>query len=192
MEIKIYDFDDTIYSGDSSVDFFLFTLRKCPLSILKIIPKLILAFFLYFLKRIEKKKLKESFFSFVGSIPDMEQHIKNFWEEMYKKMNRWYLEKEDHSRDVIISASPEFLLEIPARRVGVDQLIASKVDIKTGKFLSENCYGQEKVRRLFDIYPDCTILECYSDSYSDKPLLDIAQKSYLVNKNEIRFYKGKK
>lgn len=192
MRVKVYDFDSTIYKGDSSVDFFLFTFKRYPLSIIRILPQLVLAFILYFCRKMPKKKLKETFFSFLQYIADVEGHIEEFWKINYKKMEEWYLQVEDHSKDVIISASPEFLLQIPARRVGVDQLIASKVDIKTGKFLSENCYGQEKVRRLFDIYPDCTILECYSDSYSDKPLLDIAQKSYLVNKNEIRFYKGKK
>lgn len=184
MRVKVYDFDGTIYTGDSSVDFFLFTFKRYPLSIIRILPQLVLAFILYFCKKMPKKKLKETFFSFLQYIADVESHIEGFWKINYKKMEEWYLQVEDHSKDVIISASPEFLLQIPAQKIGINTLLASKVDTKTGEFLSENCYGSEKVKRLYEIYPECIVLECYSDSYSDRPILEIAQKAYIVNRGK--------
>ena len=47
--INIYDFDKTIYDGDSSIDFFKYCIKinkKC----LRILPKLALAIILYLLK----------------------------------------------------------------------------------------------------------------------------------------------
>ena len=51
----------------------------------------------------------------------------------------------------------------------------------------ENCKGEEKVRRLKKVLKDENIevdfKESYmfSDSLSDKPLLDLVGKSYLIN-----------
>ncbi|MFC4804985.1 haloacid dehalogenase-like hydrolase [Filifactor villosus] len=185
MEVFVYDFDGTIYDGDSSVDFFMYVFKKNPGSILKIIPLLLYSFILYFCKRISKKTLKERYFSFLKHNTQVDDLLRGFWEENFCKLKPWYLEKRDHSRDIIISASPEFLLHIPAQKIGVFKLIATKVDKETGQFLSENCYGKEKVNRLYEFFPECNVLESYSDSYSDSCLFDISHKAYLVKKGEI-------
>ena len=65
------------------------------------------------------------------------------------------------------------------------KVIASKVDKKTGKFLLKNCHDYEKVRRLDEAYPNTKIDKFYSDSYADKPLMDIANQAFLVKKNEL-------
>ena len=46
MNVNLYDFDNTIYDGDSSVDFYLFCLKK-KISIIKYLPIFIIYFFLY-------------------------------------------------------------------------------------------------------------------------------------------------
>lgn len=61
--MNVYDFDDTIYRGDSSVDFYIFCLRK-NIKLLKYLPKQIKAVILYKLKKIDKNKMKEIYFSF--------------------------------------------------------------------------------------------------------------------------------
>ena len=58
--MNVYDFDDTIYRGDSSVDFYIFCLRK-NIKLLKYLPKQIKAVILYKLKKIDKNKMKEIF-----------------------------------------------------------------------------------------------------------------------------------
>ena len=78
------------------------------------------------------------------------------------------------------SASPEFLVRIPAQKLGV-RLLASRVDKHTGKTDGENCHGAEKVRRLHEAYPDVEIAEFYSDSRSDSPLAELAEHAYLVH-----------
>ena len=64
-------------------------------------------------------------------------------------------------------------------------LIAFKVDKKTGKLLSKNCYGKEKVPRFLKEFK-AEDVECfYSDSLSDTPLAKLAQKSFLVKKETL-------
>ena len=91
--------------------------------------------------------------------------------------------KED---DVIISASPEFLLYEVCDRIGVKNLIASRVDRSTGKYTGDNCYGKEKLRRFYQKYPNEIIDEFYSDSYSDEPIAKVARESFIVSKEMIR------
>ena len=46
MKYYLYDFDGTIYDGDSSVDFFKFCLKKDK-SIYKMLPKMFIKFIAY-------------------------------------------------------------------------------------------------------------------------------------------------
>lgn len=191
MEIYVYDFDGTIYRGDSSVDFFLFTFQRHPFSIIRILPSLMVAFLQYFLKKIKKEQLKEIFFSFLKYIPNTMEHVEKFWQQHLRKIKKWYLEKKDHSKDVIISASPEFLLEIPSREMKIYKLIASKVDSHSGHFLSPNCYGKEKVVRLKAECPEAEIKEFYSDTYSDRYLAEEAESAYLIKEDKKINFWGK-
>ena len=143
----IYDFDETIYDGDSSKDFFLYCFKLYPNIIMRIIPRFLFSCVLYKLKRIKKEQLKSVFFSFIRYIEDIQSIVDRFWEINYKKIKSWYLYNE-HSQDVIISASPSFLLEYPCEKLGVKKLIATEVDIKTGKLIGLNCYGKEKIKRF--------------------------------------------
>ena len=54
----------------------------------------------------------------------------------------------------------------------------------TGKTDGKNCHGAEKVRRLHEAYPDVQIAEFYSDSRSDSPLAELAERAYLVHGQE--------
>ena len=65
--MNVYDFDGTIYNGDSSVEFYLFCLKKYP-CIMKYIPKQIGGMLKYKLKKIDKTIMKEYFFSFLREI----------------------------------------------------------------------------------------------------------------------------
>lgn len=183
LNINVYDFDKTIYDGDSSVDFFKFCLTKNFKCIL-IIPNFILNYFLYLFRIRNKTEVKESFFVFLKYFDDIETIIDEFWNKYNIKIKKFYLEK-DHTNDIIISASPKFLLKKITKQLKVKDLIASEVDSKTGKFKGRNCKGQEKVEQLLKKYSNIKIIQMYTDSYSDQPLIDLAEKAYLVKKNKI-------
>ena len=50
----------------------------------------------------------------------------------------------------------------------------------TGRFLTRNCYGKEKVGRLLQLYPDRKSyrLIAYGDSRGDRELLAFADESH--------------
>jgi phosphoserine phosphatase len=62
--------------------------------------------------------------------------------------------------------------------------------VLTGKFATPNCFGEEKVSRLEQLYTVDVLnkkkLTVYSDSMTDKPLYDIADKSFYVKGETIR------
>ena len=185
--MNVYDFDKTIYDGDSSIDLYLYCLKN-NWKIIKFLPKQIICFIFYKLKIISKIKFKESFFSFLKDIDDIDLIVKEFWNKNQKKIFNWYL-KNKKNNDIIISASPEFLLKEIVNRLNVSNLIATKVDKKSGRFLSENCYGEEKVKRYNQKFSTKQISNFYSDSLSDLPLAKIANKFFLVKNGIPRLYK---
>jgi len=185
--MNVYDFDGTIYAGDSTVDFFLYSVKKNPL-LLRYLPKQAWGFLLYICKRISKTQMKAYFFSFLKGI-DCQSAVDSFWEQHQDKIYDWYLNQQKQD-DMIISASPEFLLKPVCARMGINHLIASEVDPHTGMFTGENCRGQEKVRRLAAEFNVSHIDRFYSDSRSDLPLASIADEAFLVERGVVKEWKG--
>ena len=62
-------------------------------------------------------------------------------------------------------------------------VVGTQIEIKdgllTGRFLTKNCYGQEKVNRILALYPNRSEyhLTAYGDSRGDKELLAFADES---------------
>ncbi|MDD6309242.1 MAG: haloacid dehalogenase-like hydrolase [Clostridia bacterium] len=181
--MRVYDFDQTIYAGDSTRDFYFYCLRHYP-KILICLPKQCWHFLLYMLGFCSKTVFKEHFYRFLTKLPDTEKVAQDFWDNHMSGIKDWYL-KDIRGDDVVISASPFFLLKIPCARLGIMPPIASLVDPKTGKYTGENCYGTEKPSRFRAIYSDDEISEFYSDSLSDTPMAVFAKKSFLVQGNVL-------
>jgi HAD superfamily hydrolase (TIGR01490 family) len=63
-------------------------------------------------------------------------------------------------------------------------VVGTQIEIKdgllTGRFLTKNCYGQEKVNRILALYPNRSEyhLTAYGDSRGDKELLAFADESH--------------
>ncbi len=182
--MNVYDFDGTIYNGDSSIDFWLFCLKKKK-SLVLYLPFQCLAFVLYSLRVFDKNGLKSAFFSFFKGIRCVDDFVNLFWNENENKIANWYQDVKRQD-DCVISASPEFLLREICNRLNVSNLIATEVDELTGKVNGENCYADQKVVRWKQIFPkenpDCF----YSDSKSDVPMALLAKKAFFVQKNVIR------
>ena len=181
--MNVYDFDKTIYDGDSSVDFTLYAFKKHP-KVASVVPKQISALARYKRNKITKTHMKEVMFSYLELLSDSENLIEDFWRHHSRKIKNFYL-KQKQENDVIISASPKFLLAPICKELGVNKLIASEVDINTGQFLGENCYGEEKVKRFKNIFSNDKIDEFYSDSYSDSPLAEISKHAFIVKGSKI-------
>jgi HAD superfamily phosphoserine phosphatase-like hydrolase len=182
MKINLYDFDNTIYKGDSSTDFFFYSLMRKPIIIVTI-PRIIIRAIKYKLGIINKTTLKEAIFQFLKYI-DTETYVRDFWNTHRKYIKDFY-KTTNHESDIIISASPEFLLKPICKELKVKDLIGSIVDENTGKFTGLNCHDEEKVRRLNKKYKNYTVINAYTDSKSDIPILRLATNQYIVRNNKI-------
>lgn len=181
--VAAFDFDGTITTKDS---LFLFLFFQCrPITFLRNAIPALYYVLLYKLKLIPNFVAKEALFSlfFKGMTltafnKRCEQFLgclqKNIRQEAELKL-RWH-QSEEHEV-VIISASIENWLLPLARQFGIGHLLATKIEVKsgvlTGKFLSKNCFGPEKVSRLLERFPDREnyTLYGYGDSKGDRELL---------------------
>lgn len=180
--MNIYDFDGTLYDGDSTFDFLCYSVKKHP-ALVRFLPGIGWAGLLFFLKRLEKTDAKERFYRiFTGY--DAEGLLEEFWDAHQHKIFSWYPDQQEET-DIVISASPEFLLEPICARLGIRHLMASRVDPKTGKYTGLNCWGPEKVVRLKDQMGVTHCDKFFSDSYSDTPLAHIAHEAFLIKKGKI-------
>ena len=181
--MNTYDFDETIFNPDSSYAFIVYCWKKFPGKLLKTLPGLIPASLKYTRDKSLAKDLKEKLFAFLPEIDDIDALVEEFWACHMQGIGSWYL-KQKKDDDIIISASPEFLLKPIAQQLGV-RLIATPMDKHTGKINGKNCHDHEKVRRFYEEYPGAHTEEFYSDSLSDTPMAMIADKAFLVNKGTL-------
>lgn len=187
--MNAYDFDKTIYNGDSTAHFYFYCLSRFP-RILIWLPYQAWSFFLYVVGVYTKTEFKQRFYKFFRSIDNIGQVVDKFWDKHICGIKKWYLEgsRED---DIIISASPEFLLRPACERLQIKSLIASRVNPETGEYTGLNCYGAEKVSRLKNEMPDAQFEFFYSDSLSDSPLAELALKgSYIVEGEKLTDWKS--
>lgn len=182
--MNVYDFDGTIYDGDSTIDFWLFSIKRHPSVILRF-PSQAAAAILHKTGKITTVQMKERFLSFVRNIPDITAETELFCRKRMHKIKEWYIEQK-HSDDLIISASPEFIVAPFCKNLGNISLIATEADPLTGLISGKNCKGDEKVKRFRSKYGNAEIDEFYSDSLSDLPLAQTAKRSFIVSKNKIK------
>ena len=85
---------------------------------------------------------------------------------------------------VVVSASVNNWVEPFFAGIGgvyvVGTMVEEREGVLTGRFLTKNCYGEEKVTRLLQLFPERTQywLTAYGDSRGDFELLDFANESY--------------
>lgn len=182
--VNAYDFDHTIYRGDASFDFIIFSFVRHP-ALLRYLPLDAWVIFLYVIGKRNRKQIKQVAFSFLKDVRDIDNELQIFWMKHEHKIEEWYLNQKKPS-DIIISASPEFLLRPIVSKLEIKTLIATRMDKTSGYITGENCRAEEKVIRLNKVSPNVKIDSAYSDSMSDLPLLSLASNAYIVRKSVVQ------
>lgn len=191
MLIDVYDFDGTIYDGDSTVDFVRFCLRRHP-SLLAGLPDLAAAAARLALGRSGLTAFKSALFGQMAKRVSLTQEAALFWQDTRTraKLGSWF---ESTPRDVpiaIASASPEFELFHAAELLGVTTVIGTRCDPATGRLEGQNCKGEEKLRRLGEHFGDFTIRAMYTDDpVADGPLLLLAREGYILTHGAVTPHK---
>lgn len=190
--IAAFDFDGTITTRDSLIPFLFFL--KGTWKALWLFSSILPFLSLFPLKIISRQTAKEKILTrFLAGMPiDILRQkgaeyvagpLKYLVRPEALDRIRWH-QKQGH-RCVILSASVDLYLPIWAKELGFDHVISSQLEITedgrvTGKLRGQNCWGEEKVRRLRawigngkEIY-----LYAYGDSRGDQELLAIADSPH--------------
>lgn len=190
--LVVFDFDGTITKKDSFLEFVKFAKGKIAFYVGFILYSPLLV--LYKLRCYPNWRVKLYLFSyyFKGmSLNEFDKLAVLFCDESINSLIRpkakGTIEKylANHNKIIIISASVDNWVKPIARRLGIEDVIGTQIEIDknnclTGKFISKNCYGREKVNRLKEYYPNIeeTYLIAFGDSRGDKELLLFANESY--------------
>lgn len=181
--MNAYDFDETVYYGDSEFHFIEYIFAKYP-SMKKYARRYKFYRFLQKkLKLISRDAARVKIFAFLKVLDNVDKELSEFWAIHEKNLKKWYLDVKT-AGDVIVSATPGFILEPIAEKLGV-KLIATRMDKKTGELSGTYNYGDEKVRRFKEIYGDVRPEKFYSDSYSDEPMAKLAAEAFMVSDDDI-------
>ena len=179
--MNVYDFDNTIYDGESVFDFFLFCVKKEKRLILYF-PMLLKNLFRYKAGKLTIDGLYEEASKLTKEVIRNREHadayISEFWSINARKLKKEFLDKLK-SDDVIITASPVILIKAISDQLKTENIIGSRIDLDTGR-MEFACFRQNKIIAFNEAYPNAVIDEFYTDSLNDMPLAELAKKAYLV------------
>lgn len=194
--IIVYDFDKTIYGGESGTNFFTYYVGKYPLNAFIFALAYIKEIFLYLIRVTDLKCLKERFYIFLEkhNKEEIQEIVDGFWEKYRREIYGWTKQelkenKKEAELVIVTSATPLFLIDKFVKELGYDIVFGTEFEGDKGeKFISriegENNKGEEKVKKLnrwaMENGIDYRIIKFYSDSLADKPLFDISEKKYWI------------
>ncbi|MBS5926263.1 MAG: HAD-IB family hydrolase [Clostridium sp.] len=208
-KLAIFDIDYTITKKETLMEFYKYSLEE-DIKNIRFLPRALYSGLMYGVGIYDEKRVKECFLKFIDNIEEekLQDLVKRFYKNRLSKIlykdavDMMYKLKKEGYDIYLISASPEFYINEFYNIDVVDKVIGTRFEFKEGKFIRKmlgcNCKGEEKVRRLKEVLSkeniEVDFKESYmfSDSLSDKPLLDLVGKPYLINykkKHEIEILK---
>ncbi len=184
--MNVYDFDNTIYSGESVIDFFFYFMKR-DLRLVAYLPKVFVALLKYKARKITIDQALNEYGALVENycrgIDDLQGEIVKFWDTHLCKIKPFYayIRKDD---DVILSAGFDIVLEEMGKRMNIKNIISTETDRDEFRIINF-CFRENKVKMFKKYYPDAVIENFYTDSLNDQPIIDIARNAYLVKGNKI-------
>ncbi len=185
--MNAYDFDDTIYDGQSIFDFCIFCIKK-DFKLIRFFPNILIMLIEHKLNLLTLEKIYKIVENMINSFfkhyeLNYDELISEFWKKNRKKLKPNFLDMLTE-KDLIITGCPNFLIDFIKDDLKVQNIICTQFDLKN-KTLDFICFGENKVKAFEKKYKDKTINEFYTDSLSDIPFMKIAKEVYLVKKEKI-------
>lgn len=186
--MNVYDFDNTIYDGESIVDFFLFCLKK-DLKLIRYLPRIIFILIKYKLNLVKIETItsfveKFSYNFFEDNKTDYNKLAIEFWKKNSKKLKQEFLENLK-SDDLIITGCPNFLIKHIKDKLKAKNIICTIFNLETKK-LEFLCFGKNKVKIYKEKYGNKKINKFYTDSLADIPFMELSNEVYLVKNNTVK------
>ena len=181
--MKVFDFDNTIYRGESSIDLAVYMIRNNK-KIILYLPMIFTNLVKYKLCMIGRREMETILNDFCQAVmedkDDIPGIIERFWQTHAHKLNKGIL-KLIGPEDIIITAGPDILINGIRDRLNTDHIISSEVDLDGRCFTYLN-FKDNKLKRYRELYGDRPIDVFYTDSYNDRALMEISERVYLVKK----------
>jgi HAD superfamily phosphoserine phosphatase-like hydrolase len=196
-KVAVFDFDKTLFYKDSIIEFTKFVYKQRPFLGLFVFVQLFWGAF-YWSRLISTKSYKQKFFGYMKFIPEpkIKEYIDAFWRIHFPANFRNILLKRiddlnaENITTIIITASPDFLINPFKKNIPVDYIITTTFHIHFNKYCirGENCRGKEKIKRLKKLFSEeeFIILEAYSDNKDDIDLLKSAKKGFIIKNETIQ------
>ncbi len=185
--MQVFDFDKTIYKGISSFEFAFEAIKREP-QLLKYSKIMVSTVFRYLTNKLKLYSIEDLIRENIKVVIDRKELIDNisltFWnEKRLKRLNKDVL-KLVHDEDVICSTSPSFVIEGVRNSLPTKNIITTQVDFETGDLFLN--FKRNKVDKIKELYPDSNIENLYTDSYTDRPLMEVAKNVYLVKGKSLK------
>lgn len=184
---KVFDFDNTLYRGESAVDFALFMIRS-KRKIILWLPKIFWNLLKYKLCLVKQDDMEVQIDRFLQScLPepeDLRLLVRRFWKSHIRKLDSGIIGRIK-PEDAIVTAGPAFLLLPVRKQLGTANLLCSEVDLTRKRVLYLN-FSDHKVQRYRERFGQTPVEAFYTDSYNDRAMMQIAEKVYLVRKGNVR------
>jgi HAD superfamily hydrolase (TIGR01490 family) len=189
-KLYLFDFDGTITTKDSYIDFFLktFGYRYIITRILKQLPKV-----LTLLIKKDKAKLKEFLtctflkHKHAEKLNELgENYVDNCFHQLMNAVavkEITSLQKNKENTIYIVSASLDLWLSHFAEKLDINLICTEleyKNDVFTGTFKTKNCKGIEKVKRIKQVLSldDFDEILVFGDSKGDLEMLELGSKTF--------------
>lgn len=206
MKVYAFDFDGTLTRRDTLIEFIRYACgsRRLFMGLLRFLPVLVLMKMKLYPNWKAKQRVFAWFFKGM-SIADFNAHCQAF------ARDGKHLRRDDGfaiirraisegHRVIIISASIDNWVRPFFDEFGEKVVVScTKIDVRdevvTGAFLTMNCYGAEKPKRLMGAFPlrETYRTVAFGDSRGDKELLDAADTGYFrTSGGHLRCVKGEK
>ena len=186
-DIKVFDFDNTLYHGESSIDLAFYMIRRNR-KILLYVPSIIYNLAKYKMCLIDREKAEKEINDFlkvaVKDKYEAAEIVKSFWEDNSHRLNKAMIKRVGKD-DVIITAGPDMLIEGIKEKLGTENIISSVIDPDKREMVYFN-FGENKAKRYKEVYGDTPIESFYTDSFNDKPLMKLADTVYIVEKGRLK------
>jgi len=186
-KIKVFDFDNTLYHGESSIDLAFYLIRRNK-RILLYVPSILINLAKYKMCLVDREKAEQEINDFlkvaVKDKYEAAEIVESFWAENSYRLDENMI-KRVRKDDVIITAGPDMLIDGIKDKLGTDNIISSIIDPDKREMVYFN-FGENKAKRYKEVYGDTPIESFYTDSFNDKPLMKLANKVYIVEKGRLK------
>lgn len=193
--LALFDFDGTLCTKDSFTGFIFYSQSKRHIlrQGLKILPWIQGYYLNMYPAHAMRPKLYRAMFSNSDAM-DIHDLAQNYAQDLMQHLNPQLLKQLQQHQQLghkvaLVSASVDLYLKPVCSLLGID-LICSEVEVKnlkiTGSYLTEDCSGEQKRKRILAKYNlhEFESVYAYGNSNEDLAMLDLADHRFMVGEDQ--------